>query len=230
MERIEFLHEEFADMIAKAYWVVLPAEAVKYLPGLRISPPGVVPQLGRRPRWIVDYSWSLVNNKTLPLAPTEAMQFGHALDRLLREILLADPKFGPVELMKVDMSDGFYRVGLNIDDIPKLGVVFPTQPGEEQLVALPLVLPMGWKNSPPVFSAVTETIADLANERIKTGAEPPCHPLDDEAEATTAPNPMTVAPTEPSVVMPAGEPATAPVPRAAPGGNSKCHLSLPVPT
>ena len=58
----------------------------------------------------MDYSWSLVNNETLPLAPTEAMQFGHALGRLLREILLADPKFGPVELMKVDMSDGFYRV------------------------------------------------------------------------------------------------------------------------
>ena len=95
----------------------------------------------------MDYSWLLVNNKTLPLAPTEVTQCGHALDRLLREILLADPKFGPVELMKVDMSDGFYRVGLNIDDIPKLGVVFPTQPGEEQLVALPLVLPMGWKNS-----------------------------------------------------------------------------------
>ena len=38
---------------------------------------------------------------------------------------------------------------------------------------------MGWKNSPPVFSALTETIADLANERIKTDAEPPCHPLDD---------------------------------------------------
>ena len=114
-------------MIAKAYWVVLPAEAVKDLPGLRVSPPGVVPQLGRRPRWIVDYSWWLVNNETLPLAPTEAMQFGHALDRLLREILLADPAFGPVELMKVDMSDGFYRVGLNVEDIPKLGVVFPTR-------------------------------------------------------------------------------------------------------
>ena len=126
--------------------------------------------------------------------------------------------------MKVDMSNGVYRVGLNVEDIPKLGVVFPTQPGEEQLVALPLVLPMGWKNSPPVFSAVTETIADLANERIKTGVKPPRHPLDEAAEATTAPNPMTVAPTVPSMVMPAGEPATAPASRA------KCHPSLPVPT
>ena len=37
LEHLEFLHEEFADMIAKAYWVVLPAEAVKHLPGLRVS-------------------------------------------------------------------------------------------------------------------------------------------------------------------------------------------------
>ena len=114
MEHFEFLHKEFADMIAKAQWVVLPAKAVKDLQGLRVSPSGVVPQLGRRPRWIVDYSWSLANNETLDLAPREAMQIGHALDRLLREILLADPKFGPVELMKVDLSDGFYCLSLNI--------------------------------------------------------------------------------------------------------------------
>ena len=50
MEHLEFLHEEFVDMIAKSQWVVLPAEAVADLPGLRISPPGVVPQRDRRPR------------------------------------------------------------------------------------------------------------------------------------------------------------------------------------
>ena len=77
--------------------------------------------------------------------------------------------------MKVDLSDGFYRVSLNIEDIPKLGVAFPTKPGEEKLVALPLVLPMGWKNSPSIFSAVTKTIADLANQRIESSAEPPSH-------------------------------------------------------
>ena len=80
--------------------------------------------------------------------------------------------------MKVDLSDGFYRVSLSIEDIPKLGVAFPTKPGEEKLVALPLVLPMGWKNSPPIFSAVTETIADLTNQRIESSAEPPSHHLD----------------------------------------------------
>ena len=50
------------------------------------------------------------------------MQFGHALDRLLREILLANPQYGPVLLMKLDIADGFYRMDLNIDDISKLGV------------------------------------------------------------------------------------------------------------
>ena len=46
----------------------------------------------------------------------EAMQFGHALDRILREILLANPIFGPVHLIKLDLSDGFYRIAVNIDD------------------------------------------------------------------------------------------------------------------
>ena len=60
-------------------------------------------------------------------------------------------------------------------------------------MALLLVLPMGWKNSPPVFSAVTKTIADLANQRIESGVEPPSHHLDEAAEAIDAPNPMTDA-------------------------------------
>ena len=68
------------------------------------------------------------------------MQFGHALDRMLREILLADPSHDPVHLIKIDISDGFYQIALNINDIPKIGVVFPTLPGEEPLVAFPLVL------------------------------------------------------------------------------------------
>ena len=75
------------------------------------------------------------------------MQFGHALDCLLQEILLADPAHGPFQMMKVDLSNSFYHVHLNIDNIPKLSVAFLTKPGEEQQVAFPLVLPIEWKNS-----------------------------------------------------------------------------------
>lgn len=72
-EYVDFLREEFTDMIAKGQWVVLPASVAQTLPGLRLSPPGVVPQRDRRPRWIGDYSWWGVNSDTLPLAAREAM-------------------------------------------------------------------------------------------------------------------------------------------------------------
>lgn len=176
-EHIDFLKEEFIDMINKEQWIILPYSVAKELPGLRLSPPGVVPQRGRRPRWIVDYSWWDVNKDTLPIAPTDAMQFGHALDRILREILLADPTMGPIYLLKLDISDGFYRINLAIEDIPRLGVVFPVAEGEEPLVAFPLVLPMGWTSSPPIFSAATETAADIANADIKKTLPVPTHPL-----------------------------------------------------
>jgi hypothetical protein len=55
-------------MINKGQWIILPYSVVKDLPGLRISPLGVVPKQGRCLRWIVDYSWWDVNSDTLPLA------------------------------------------------------------------------------------------------------------------------------------------------------------------
>ena len=171
------------DMVKKGQWVVLPASVALELRGLRASPPGVIPQRDCRPRWVGDYTWSGVNQETVPLYAREAMQFGHALERTIREILLANPSHGPVHLAKTDLSDGFYRVDLNPDDAPKLGLVFPTRPGEEQLIAIPLVAPMGWTNSPPVFSTATETVADLANARLRSASYvPPKHRLDELAE------------------------------------------------
>ena len=76
------------------------------------------------------------------------------------------PSLGPVQLMKMDLSDGFYRINRNIDNTPKIGVVFPTLPGEPPLIALPVVLPMRWQNSPPILSTATETIAALTNHKI----------------------------------------------------------------
>ena len=81
--------------------------------------------------------------------------------------MLADPDFGPVQMLKVDISDGLYPVNLNVDDIPKLGVVFLTVKGKDEFIVFPLVLPMRWKNSPPIFLTATETVADLANQRLQ---------------------------------------------------------------
>ncbi len=174
-------------MINKGQWVILHAKEVLHLPGLRLSPPGIVSQCGRCPHWICDYSWWGVNKDTLPLAAIEAMQFGWCLERILCEILFANPAHGPVQMIKLDISDGFYQIGLNIGNIPKLGVVFPMLPGDEPLIAFPLVLPMGWTNSLTIFLTATETIADIANARLSLGWLPPSHPLDDLAASVSVP-------------------------------------------
>ena len=153
----EFLHGEFANMINLNQWLVLPYSVVKHLKNLHVSPPGVVPQRNRRPRWICDYTWSGINDSTLPLVPWDSLQYGRALERYLRHILLADPAWGPVHMLKCDLSDGYYRLGVIPEDAPRLGMDFPGTFEGEPLIAIPLVLPMGWTNSGPAFCAATET-------------------------------------------------------------------------
>ena len=216
---IQFLEEEFVDMIQKDQWAILPYSIAQHLPNLRISPPGVVPQRNRRPRWIGDYTWSGVNDDTQPLAPSSAMQFGHALERFLRELLLANPSQGPISLLKIDIADGFYRINVNPADIPKLALAFPTRPGQDPLVALPLVLPMGWKSSPAYFSAATETAADLANQALLSQLPQPTHPLESHAAAMDAPDPSPFAvPSAPAPPAPA--PHKLHIASAAPSSNS----------
>jgi len=187
-EHQEFLQTEMASMIEAAQWLLLPAELALQLPNLRVSPMGVIPQPSRRPRTIVDYTWAGINADTLDWHPREAMQFGRALQRMLQDIVQADPRFGPVYLMKVDIADGFYRVAVNINDIPKLGVAFPVQPGETPLVGLPLTLPMGWQSSPPYFCVPTETITDVANTRVLRHRHPGPHHLDSVADTQPEPD------------------------------------------
>lgn len=54
------------------------------------------------------------------------------------------PGVRPVNLINVDVTDGFYRVWVGLHDVPKLGVAFPSLDGEEQLVTFLLALWMGW--------------------------------------------------------------------------------------
>jgi hypothetical protein len=147
-----FLRGEMLDMATRQQWVVLPYSAVRDLPNLRVSPPGVVPQRERRPRLIVDYTFSGVNADTVKLAP-DSMQFGRSLQRILRTLHLADPRWGPVYLIKVDVADGFYQVWLSFAAALKLGLVLPRHDGDtDHLIAIPLALPMGWMESPLNFA------------------------------------------------------------------------------
>ena len=181
-QHLDFVREDFVDMIRKKYWVVLPAADVLELPKLRLSPLGVVPQADRRPRIICDYTFFEVNQHTEHVAPSEAMQFGRALQRVLYRLSRANPVYGPVYMAKYDLSDGFYRIQLRPRAIPSLGVLLPVAEGEDPLVALPMVLPMGWTESPPAFCAGTETAADLSNQKLLEQEQVQPHRLEELAD------------------------------------------------
>ena len=50
-------------------------------------------------------------------------------------------------------------------------------------MAIPLTLPMGWKNPPPLLCTSTETVAYLANKSLRSHQPSRPHKLDDRAEA-----------------------------------------------
>ena len=37
------------------------------------------------------------------------------------------------------------------------------------MIGFPMILPMGWVDSPPFLCAITKTVADLANMRLASG-------------------------------------------------------------
>ena len=203
----QFVCEEMLDFCQQGYWIVVPYATVAHWPSLRISPLGVVPQRDRRPRLIVDYTFSGVNDDTVSMSPREAMQFGRALQRMFTKMVHADPRYGPVHMAKIDIADGFYRVWLQIEDVLKLGVALPTAPNQPPLVAFPLALPMGWVESPPYFTTLTETVCDLANELLTAPVAPRLRdPHRLEAVAATPPPALEAPPSNPAATScaPAG--------------------------
>jgi hypothetical protein len=216
IEHSSFLDEEMATMVSRGQWMVLPYSVVREMDRLRVAPIGVVPQHDRRPRTIVDYTYYNLNAETVLLAPSESMQFGRTLQRLLHKIVYADLQHGPVYMCKVDIADGFYRLHMAPADIPSLGVAFPPAPDGTPLIAFPLTCPMGWVQSPPWFTAATETGADIANSMLATNYVPAPHRLD---------APAASAPEQPS---PATEPAETPM--ATPGSSIPAPVpALPTP-
>jgi hypothetical protein len=166
------------DMVQKRYWTVLPFSAVKHFPHLKLAPSGVVPQAACRPRPIMDYTFNDVNQGSLPVAPTAAMQFGFTLQRLLQCIAYANPSLGPPLLLKLDLSEGYYRVRLSPQATLELATLLPHPSGGRPLIGIPLSLPMGWRDSPPYFCAFTETAVDLTNTALANCAPSTPHPLE----------------------------------------------------
>ena len=168
-----FILEDMYNYVRAGYWLVLPYQALRGHPNLKIAPAGVVPQRERRPRPIMDYTYNGVNSQSIPLAPPYAMQFGGALQRILQHLAYANPAYGPPLMAKLDLSDGYYRIPLSAHAALELAVILPPDGNSGPLLGIPLSLPMGWSLSPPYFCLFTETVADLANTILAPHPEYP---------------------------------------------------------
>ena len=56
---------------------------------------------------------------------------------------------------------------LRARDLLRLALVLPKYEGEPQLIGIPMSSTMGWMQSPPTFSTMSETACDLANRLIR---------------------------------------------------------------
>jgi hypothetical protein len=162
----DFILQDMQGYINMGYWVVLPFSDVQHLPLLKLAPSGVVPQCDRQPLPIMDYSYNYVNQTSLPIAPFTAMQ----------RIAYCNPQFCPPLLAKLDLADGYYRIPLAPAAALQLSDVLPPD-GGDNLISIPLSLPMGCSHSPPYFCAFTETAADIINTQVAQSLHLPHHPF-----------------------------------------------------
>ena len=174
-EYVGFLREELADMVERVTWMVLPYHRLRERPNLRISPMGVVPQHERRPRPIVDYSFSYVNHDTVPLSPPEAMQFGRALERLLSQIVHSNPRFGPVRFIKVAHCGRLLPRLAPPGGCPQAGCCRPSLPTRATPSGHPPILAHGLDTIPPLLLCGHRTIADVANLHLHKRRRPALH-------------------------------------------------------
>ena len=116
---------ELAEQVQEGYVAVFPLEAVTALQKLWLSPVAVIPQVGRMPRLIIDFTWSGLNDIVEHLSPMEAMRFGGALQRILRQVITIDPRLGLVYLSKVDLDDSYMRSWMMMEDVPYIAFLIP---------------------------------------------------------------------------------------------------------
>ena len=87
---------ELDNQVQSGHVAIFPLEEVNALCNLCIPLVAVIPQVGRRPRLIFYFTWSGLNEASKFLSPTEAMRFGGALQRILKQVLTVDPRLVPV--------------------------------------------------------------------------------------------------------------------------------------
>ncbi len=103
------------------------------------------------------------------------------------------------------LANGYYRIPFAPEASLELAVILPPN-GGDNLVGIPLSLPMGWAQSPPYFCAFTKTGADLVNLLQAHYAILPAHPLEPVTQLNHVPATPNYHPTAHLPVQPAPSP------------------------
>ena len=182
-KKTTFVRTKLEEQARADHIALFPLRAVRHLPRIWLSPLAAIPQQGRKPRLVYDFSWSGLNKAVTQVAHKEAMRFGKALYGVIDCILAASPKLGPAFLNKVDLADAYMRIWVCLEDIPLVAFLVPkSKPDEEQLVGFHLSIPIGYVESAAFFCATTKTVEERTQDTLSTRHTAPSHHLQDLAD------------------------------------------------
>ena len=188
------LRLETKDKIAQGYTRVVKWKDIKQNmpPNLKVLPVAMVPHKSR-PFWcILDLSFQLkhkdvllplVNSNTTSTAKPESMvQLGKALTRILQHMVEFYHPNQPFYFAKLDIKDGFWRLGVHNEDAWNFCYVLPSLKCnitlDEVEIVIPNCLQMGWKESPPLFCLASETARDVIVSLFEENLPP--HPFENQ--------------------------------------------------
>jgi len=87
-------------------------------------------------------------------------------------------------MIKIDLADSYYRVPLSTRRALWLAVILLGQATQDCLISVPIMLLMGWVDSPPYFCMCTKTIADTMNLQMEDHhpTQSHLHPQEEKAD------------------------------------------------
>ncbi|HEY9816807.1 MAG TPA: hypothetical protein V6D20_13560 [Candidatus Obscuribacterales bacterium] len=208
-EAMEKVHQGFCKIVP---WQELRREYLNGATNTKISPIAAIPHKSRKFRMLLDLSEKArrtaemrqamgptVNEAThQEAAPLESMaQLGAVVPRIIHALATFPTSQGPIVMAKLDIKDGFWRLGVDPSRYADFCYLLPKlDPQEDTMVVVPTAPQMGWTSSPAFFGAATETGRDLA-EWFRLMPSLPQHPMEH----------AMIDPVEPNLLSPLQHPS-----------------------
>jgi hypothetical protein len=104
------------------------------------------------------------------LAKQEAtFELGNVIPQIIWTMALSKDTTTPFMFSKVNLKDGYWRMAVNKADTWNFAyVLLGAGPHDPIQLVIPNALQMGWSESPPFFSAATETARDIIDKKCAT--------------------------------------------------------------